>query len=128
MREVKFRAKPIDGDKWVYGSLIMNGKLQPAIIPSDEYPSIPLMMSKGIIVRKETVGEFTGIKDKNGIEIYEGTIVTKEDVQFNAKSKKVQGKVKQLEGMWVIDDGFDLHSLWSETDELEIIGNTYENA
>lgn len=77
----------------------------------------------------------TGLKDKNGKEIFDGDIVrttrflgrADEIGGFYEYEKDYVGVVKVLEGSWVIDTGSVAVRLWSETDENEIIGNIYEN-
>lgn len=77
----------------------------------------------------------TGLKDKNGKEIFEGGIVrttrflgrADEIGGFYEYDKEFIGIVKQLEGSWVIDTGSDAVCLWTEIEENEIIGNIYEN-
>lgn len=72
MREIKFRG--FNGEKWLYGNLAINYKTKQATISDDRRWRHP--------VRFYTVGQYTGLKDATGKEIYEGDIIKTQESEI----------------------------------------------
>ena len=123
MRTIKFRGKQRRTGKWFYGNLYAK----------DIYGRTHICTTKcGCFdINPETVGQFTGLMDKNGAEIYEGDIV-----KWEEDNRKYV--VKFWEGMFYasveeynegILGGFPLH-VFTQGDEgyrCEIVGNIHDN-
>ena len=140
MREIKFRGKAKDG-RWVEGVPIKNGfgKLTfmcAAITDNLSYP-MEKIHNFCIEVVPETVTQHTGLKDVNGVEIYEGDIVEQSFTELGSTDgifdnppddmTSFIGEIKMYDGAWWIDSGSWAIPLFRELNPNEVIGNRYEN-
>jgi len=126
MRTIKFRAKAhrVNGDIWIYGDL-RHHKGDVCIFKQEG--------NSGEQVNRETIGQFTGMLDKHGKEIYEGDIVEVYDFT-SVYARKYKGVVKMVHCSWVVEHVFYnslSHQKLSFDDfakqKTEIIGNIYDN-
>ena len=111
MKELKFRAW--DGKKMIDD-----------VIPVSETDIVELFEYEFQVAEVEVVEQYTGLKDKNGQEIYEGDIVEYDWYIRNGKSYRVKEKV-------VFDDmGARVcgHNRIRNCSGVEVIGNIHENA
>lgn len=108
-RPIKFRGKTLSGE-WAYGSLIkldigyiiLTNEVTETSDESDERNAVIFSADEIAAVNPETVGQFTGLLDKNGTEIYEGDIVSVDDFS-SAYSSPYTGKVIMRGGQWCVE-------------------------
>lgn len=119
-REIKFRGKRIDTGEWAVGSLIVTHKGFAGITSfTGKFPDGQI---RAIIdeVDPATVGQCTGLKDKDGVNIYEEDIIRHGEEVF---------KILFGDGcFWRSneDDTMELHTILG-MGEFEVIGNIHDN-
>lgn len=132
MREVKFRGKRLDNGKWAVGDLIHRNNGDVAIrtylnVWGDNSDDVDAY-GEEFIVDPDTVGQYTGLKDKNGKEIWEGDIMHIPETEFNAD---IIGQVLHEDDAYYIIPlrGGHLWGLhWSiRKHNAEILGNIHDN-
>ena len=133
MRKIEFRGKRTDSGKWIYGYLIQTGhenieKSNGQYVKTIKYYQIQEENYHSQFVDENTIGQFTGLKDKNGKEIYEGDIVEWTTLSGNKYCFSVEynNKYAQFVSVNTRDISMECEPL-GDYENIIVIGNIYDN-
>ena len=129
MREILFRGKRVDNGEWIQGDIVQF-PVHGVVRIVEQEPSY-----KDAEVDSDTVGQYTGLTDKNGKKIFEGDIIHLEYSQVFFGGEyfgEYTAEVSYKEGCFITDgmnNGDEIETPLSgfDNDEVEIIGNIHDN-
>lgn len=150
MREIKFRGKRVDTNEWVYGYLVNSGhQINPYVefwwIAQNRYDFGSVFNKESCDdtfiwnrVEPDTIGQYTGLNDKNGIEIYEGDIVRLfcNSNGYYIKPRWVNANIVWNEDFYGWEISFEhirvgysecIGNFKYDNSQIEVIGNIYDN-
>ena len=128
MREILFKAKRIDNGEWVEGyyqkRYDLLGNEEHLIFHADSYT-----VWEYAEIDPETLCQFTGMTDKNGVRIWKNDIV-----EAWSQGSRAIGTVKQrVDGLWIMSPAWQNHEFWElkpnsngET-TVEVLVNAFDN-
>lgn len=128
MREILFRGKRVDNGEWIEGFYAHSGEKKYILIDND--------IAVGYLAMKEvnpdTIGQYTGLTDKNGTKIFEGDIVKVRLLYSDGeRATEITTVVYDENNCCYSPMNWKESCLWCDYStsikEIEVIGNIYDN-
>ncbi len=125
MREILFRGKRTDNGEWVYGVPTKDGRGEMVMVENIfECEEYNCRGANCLYVDENTVGQYTGLEDKNGTKIFEGDIAKR--FWFD-KMCIYQIDYDNVLARFIGRAGINFIGFYCDSEEFEVIGNIYDN-
>jgi uncharacterized phage protein (TIGR01671 family) len=128
MRKILFRGKQLQTGEWLYADFFVALNTHAPIAWKNSEGDFVF----GNIIDRDTIGQYTGVEDKNGVKIFEGDIIQWMDIcgtNSNYVTEELVGGVEfsEARGCFEVRTGFTACQANIIGWRCEVIGNIYDN-
>ena len=130
MHDIEFRGKQTDNGEWVYGVPTKDGRGKMVMVENIfKYKEYNCRGANCLYVDENTVGQYTGLKDKNGTKIFEGDIVKRFLLgkMYIFQIVYDNGRTSFIGQAGIKFTTFDYDPAEFDSAEFEVVGNIHDN-